>query len=201
MTTSDLLEEKASQGVGQIKAAEIVGKIIALLQPLSSDERRRTVQASLILLGEAGASSKDDLEGKGNADTSDSDLPKRVKIWIQQNSLTKEDLEQVFHFGENSVDVIASTIPGKTEKDKTLNAYVLAGLSSFLLTGEPKFEDAIARSLCQSAGCYGATNHATYLKSRGNEFTGSKDSGWTLTNPGLKRGAALVKEIAASPND
>jgi hypothetical protein len=34
------------------------------------------------------------------------------------------------------------------------------------------------------------------MSAKGNLFTGSKDKGWKLTAPGLKRGAELVKVIA-----
>jgi hypothetical protein len=37
-----------------------------------------------------------------------------------------------------------------------------------------------------------------HIKERGNEFTGTKEKGWSLTAPGLKRGAALVKEMTKS---
>lgn len=58
------------------------------------------------------------------------------------------------------------------------------------------FDDKSARAQCQSSGCYDHTNHATYMKDKGNDLAGSKDKGWSLTNPGLKAGAMLVKQIA-----
>ena len=45
-------------------------------------------------------------------------------------------------------------------------------------------------------GCFDGSNHALYMKGKGNVLGGSKDAGWTLTGPGLKAGAELVKKLA-----
>jgi hypothetical protein len=75
------------------------------------------------------------------------------------------------------------------------NAYVVSGISQLLLKGEPSFTDKDARTLCERSGCYDSANHSAHLKDRGNEFSGSKDKGWTLTAPGLKRAAELLKQM------
>jgi hypothetical protein len=36
------------------------------------------------------------------------------------------------------------------------------------------------------------------MKKTGPEFTGDRSKGYSLTNPGIKRGAALVKEVAGT---
>jgi hypothetical protein len=72
----------------------------------------------------------------------------------------------------------------------------MAGIAKLLEAGDSSFDDKAARELCKSAGCFDNTNHSKYLGDKGNEFAGSKDKGWVLTAPGLKRGAALVKKIS-----
>ena len=62
-------------------------------------------------------------------------------------------------------------------------------------TGDSAFDDKSARALCKGSGCYSDANHSVYIKAKGNKLTGSKDSGWKLTAPGLKFGAELVKQI------
>jgi hypothetical protein len=96
---------------------------------------------------------------------------------------------------DGSMAVIAADIPGKGKKGKTLNAYVLVGVSKFLSTGDPKFDDKSARALCEGSGCYDSANHAQTLKAKGNWFTGTKEKGWSLTAPGLRQGAMIVKEL------
>lgn len=72
---------------------------------------------------------------------------------------------------------------------------MLVGIAKLLSSGDPSFDDKSARALCETSGCYDSANHAASLRDKGNEFTGTKDKGWTLTTPGLKRGAILIKEL------
>lgn len=119
----------------------------------------------------------------------------RAQIWMKQNSITPEHLDQVFHVSDGVAEVIAPQLPGKNKKEQTYSAYILAGLSQLLLTGDALFGDKEARALCERAGCYDSANHSVTLRNRGNEFTGSKERGWTLTAPGLKRAAEIIKEL------
>jgi hypothetical protein len=133
-------------------------------------------------------------QGEQGEDDVDSKMPVRARTWIRQSGLSVEQLHQVFHFGDDGIEIIASEIPGKNYREKTRNAYMLCGISKFLASGEAKFDDRAARELCERSGFYDQTNHAKYMKF-GNEFTGSKDKGWTLTAPGLKQGAALILSL------
>ncbi len=181
------------------KSTEIVSEIVELLTPIDSAERLRVVQASMMLLGETFTCGSRQVDGGGDslgeAEGELSTLPMRARTWMKQNSITSDEIQQVFHLADDGADVIAGDVPGKNKKEKTLNAYVLAGLSKLLSTGEAAFDDKSARSLCEKFACYDPANHSSTIKDKGNEFTGAKDKGWTLTAPGLKRAAALVKEI------
>lgn len=181
------------------RVTEIVSEIVELLTPIESDERIRVVQASLMLLGESLPANKR-AAGSSNTESGDEGasigIPARAQSWMKQNDVGVEQLQQIFHFENGSVEVIAGDMPGKNKKEKTLNAYVLGGLAGFLATGDPLIVDKPARALCKRFGCYDEANHASTIYDRGNVFTGSKDKGWTLTAPGLKRAAELVKEAA-----
>ncbi|MCC8984791.1 hypothetical protein [Bradyrhizobium acaciae] len=115
---------------------------------------------------------------------------------MKQNEVSAEQLDRVFHFNEDATfDLLHA--PGKTKKDQTVNAYILTGLGKYLAANDRSFDDATARSFCETIGCFDPTNHATNLKkNKGGEFTGDKTKGYSLTNVGVKRGAALVKEVA-----
>lgn len=177
---------------------EMLGQMIELLTPLSSEERQRMVRASMTFLGEPSVvAARLSEEGSGIDDSAgELVLPPRVRMWRKQNGLTDGQLQQVFSFADEKVEVIASEIPGASTKERTVNAYVLAGLAKYLASGEPKFDDKSARAVCSDSGSYDSTNHSTYLKGKGNLFNGSKDAGWALTAPGLKHAADLVKRLA-----
>lgn len=175
---------------------EIVGTVVDLLTPLPSEDRRRIIHAALTLLGEDAAAKLNTAQGEQQEDSEDvRDLPPRARTWIKQSGLSIEQIHQVYHFDNESVEVIASEIPGKNNRERVRNAYVLQGIASLLRSGEGRFDDTVARALCESHGFFDGTNHMKYMKG-GNEFTGSKDKGWTLTAPGRKHGAILITGLA-----
>jgi hypothetical protein len=175
-----------------------------LLQPLRAEERQRVIKAALTLLGDD-TSVVNQNSGKGRAaaaddddDDSASDLPTKARQWMTKYAVTQEHLNNVFHVQNGSAEVIAHKAPGSSMKAMTINAYVLTGLSQLLATGEAKFDDKSARAVCRSMGCFDTNNHPKYMKEKGNVIGGSKGSGWTLTGPGLARGADLVKGFASA---
>lgn len=175
---------------------EIVSMIVAELEPFPSEERQRAIHASLTLLGEVGVKSvKGSVSDSVGDDEAGGDLPSRAQSWTKQNSLSREQLNQVFHWGDEGVEFIASEVPGKNNRERVRNAYVMLGIAQLLSSGVASFSDKAARALCEKLSIYDHTNHMKYMKD-GNEFTGTKDKGWTLTAPGLKHGAALVIELA-----
>jgi hypothetical protein len=183
----------------QKSLTDIVATLVEELTPLGSDERHRAIQASLTLLGEApiqavGGTKSNEQHG---AEEDVGEFSARSRIWMRQNSISPEELLQVFHVNEGEVEIIASEIPGKSNRDKVRNAYVLLGIARLISLGEAKFDDKSARALCASSGFYDKTNHMKYMKG-GNEFTGSKDKGWMLTAPGLKHGAEIIKELISA---
>lgn len=180
--------------------AEIARKIVAWLEPLSSEDRQKAVNGALVMLGEGPRDA-----GAGGAapgafvatapDPTLVGLSPRGATWIKQNGLTLAQVERVFDISNQGVTVIASEAPGRSDKQRTHNAYVLQGVSRLLASGEPTFDDKDARKLCEDLGCYNKPNHALYMGDKGNLLTGSKGGGWKVTAPGLKHGAELVKQL------
>ncbi len=177
--------------------------MVDLLELLSPDERQRVVKGALAALGDApvttAACNTSPGRGTTHADVgSELGIAGKAQAWMKQNNVTIEQLEQVFHFeSDGNVELIAA-IPGKSRREQTLAAYVLSGLGNFLKKGDGSFDDELARGRCETAGCFDAGNHAKFLKDKGNELSGDKQKGWSLTSPGLKRAAALVQEMTAT---
>jgi hypothetical protein len=145
--------------MAKAKPSDIVGKIVDLLTPLSSEDRGRVISASLTLLGEADAGGR--VAVTDQADGGAVGIAIKAKAWQRQNGISPDQLGQVFHIADGKADVIVGEMPGKNKKEKTLNAYVLAGVAQLLTSGDGKFTDKAARALCTSAGCYdGPRPHA-----------------------------------------
>jgi hypothetical protein len=175
------------------KIAGTMTKVLSLLMPLEPEERQRVISATLTLLGEPADNSRVSAMSLMGGVAS---RPQRAGVWMKQNGLTSDMLDQVFHVDGEHVEVLAPSVPGKTTKERTLNAYLLAGAARLLATGEPAFDDKYARELCAHLGSYDRTNHSRYLKDRGNKLAGSASTGWKLTGPGLSHTAALIKQMA-----
>ncbi len=184
--------------MAKVKTTDVTAKIVDLLTPLNSVDRQRIIQASFVLLGETPITQKKDDGGGDDKNLNNDDangISRQAKNWMKQNSITVDQLQQVFHLADGNAEVIASEIPGKDVKSKTINAYILKGISRMLSTGDSGFDDKSARALCKNSGCYSDANHSVYIKAKGNKLTGSKDAGWKLTAPGMKFGADLVKQV------
>jgi hypothetical protein len=173
-------------------------QIVEILKPLSSEDRSRVIRAAMVLLGDLGSYPQtSDAEGASNIKVDNAVMfPPRAQGWMKQNGITESQVLQIFHIADGTAEVIAVHVPGRNKKEQTYSCYILTGLGQFLLTGTATFQDKTARALCDSTGCYDSANHAAHLKDRGNEFTGSKERGWTLTTPGLKRAAEIIRELA-----
>ena len=116
---------------------------------------------------------------------------------MKQYGVSSEQAESVFDFRDNDTFAILG-VPGASMREQTLNMYVLTGLGTFLATGGRHFNDALARAYCEEHSCLDGPNHSKTLGVKHPEFSGDKGNGWTVTVPGLKRGAELVKQVAGA---
>lgn len=170
------------------------------LSKLEGDERKRALQAALAMLGDPmpAASGGGGSTGTGVQDAvlDMSDFPAKTKIWMKQHSVTADQLEHVFHNENGTFELIAASVPGNSKSKQMMAVYLLKGIAGLLSTGEPKINDKDARTAADNLGCYDQPNHSTNFKqNRANYLSGSKESDWTLTGPGLKAAADLIKSM------
>ncbi len=180
----------------QKTAIQITSEIYALLEPLESDERQRAIQAVMLLLGEDKPSHSipiGETASSGNKNGFDvnpvggiQSLPSAAVRWAEQHDLSREDLDQLFHFEGDSVEYIGDNLPGKTQKENTKYCYLFTGVCSLLATGDPSFSDDDSVELCKQLGAHNQGNHTRYVNAIGGMMRGSKRDGRKLTAPGLK---------------
>ncbi|MGY2902970.1 hypothetical protein [Bradyrhizobium sp. URHC0002] len=176
----------------------LVTGLYDLLEPAEPGERKKAIKAALTMLGDDTSVANEKGEKSNpnsDEDVVEGDFNAKTRTWMTRNKVTAEQLNQVFHIDGETVDIIVDSAPGKNQKQQTINAYLLTGIREFIKTGEPKLDDKSGRESCERMGCYGPTNHATYMGKPGNVLSGSKDGGWSLTGPGMKAGADLIKEM------
>jgi hypothetical protein len=114
---------------------------------------------------------------------------------MRKYAITDGQLNHVYSISPDEIDVIAASMPGKSKRQQTLEAYVLCGLRAFIRSGDGRFDDKEGRGLCQKLGCYDAATHYNYIKAFGNLLSGSREGGWKMTNPGFERAAQIVKQL------
>jgi hypothetical protein len=179
-------------------AVEVLPKLVELLAALPTLEREKAISAAKILLADSTSSSTSEDHQRSHGDAGGESIDGfsgKAVSWTRKNGLSREQLDQLFSIEDNTFDVIAAKMPGRSKRQQTVEAYIMCGLKSFLQTGEPNFTDKEGRQLCQKVGCYDSPNHYNHIKAFGNRIGGSKDGGWKLTNPGLSEAARIVKEL------
>lgn len=176
---------------------EIVSEVYALLEPLESPERQKVIGSVMTLLGEHLVAAP---KSNGTAGTpvqaGTSSFGPKASRWLDQNQISMQAVEEVFHCDGTDVEVIASEIPGNGKRAQTHNCYLLAGVRSLLATDDAKFTDDEAISLCKNMGCHDSANHAKTRSELGNYVAGSKNAGFTLPAPGLRAAAGLLKSMS-----
>jgi hypothetical protein len=179
--------------MNQKPLTQAVTNIVQELASFSSEDRHRIVAASMTLLGETPTRLMPEGETDETRLSQSEPFPAKARNWIQQHGLTAEQINQVFHFGDDGPEVIAH-IPGANRKEQVRNAYVLCGIGRLLANGETRFEDKAARDICESGGFFDSSNHMKYMKC--SEFTGSREKGWVLTAPGMTLAGSLVTQLS-----
>ena len=183
-----------SEGKANPKAvAAAVVKLEQILRALVPEDRQRAVTAAMTLFGEPALIPKK--QNQEEAPQPEGGISGKALAWMKKTGITREQLEHVYSIEDDVIDVIAAKMPGKSKRQQTVQAYAICGLRSFLRTGELGFTDKDARELCDRVGCYDSPNHSNYMKALGNLVSGTKDSGWRLTNPGLSECAHIVKQL------
>lgn len=184
--------------------ATVATAVFSELSKLEGEDRKRALLGALAMLGEPvpaspGEGVRAGVGGGGGAqdhapDTSD--YPAKAKIWMRQHSVTTDQLGHLFHNEGGTFELIAASVPGNSKGKQMMAVYLLKGIAGLLGSGEAKIIDKDARTAAENLGCYDQPNHSNNFKqNRQNYLGGSKNDGWTLTGPGQKAAADLIKSM------
>ncbi len=172
-------------------------RLIEILEPLASDDRHRNINAALTFLKDPGMTALGTLAGQQQLPSDGGGITHHapeVSKRLRQHNIPADQIDSVLHFNEDgSFGIVA--VPGKSKREQALNAYVLVGFGTYLTTGKYDFTDSAAREACKAHNAYDSPNHSKTLGQKHPAFI-AKGSDWTLTIPGVKEAAALVKEVA-----
>lgn len=185
---------------------QAAGLLVETLEPFSSEDRMKCIRAAMVLLGEDGGLPL----GKTESHAEHRQAPvvngrlgeptiggEKLRRWMVQHQVTEDQLNQIYHIN-GTVELIADAVPGRSKKDKTINCYLLVGVRALIQNDEPKFADKEAMEFCQITLAYDKNNHTANRQALSNRASGDRVSGFTLTVPGLRDAANLIKEMGAA---
>src|SRR5438093_12887919 len=116
-------------------AVEALPKLVELLSALPAAERDKAISAARILLADSTSSSisatHKEAPIEANREFIEGIAP-RAAGWLRKNHLGREQLDQIFSIEDNTFDVIAAKMPGKSKRQQTVEAYIICGIKSFL---------------------------------------------------------------------
>jgi hypothetical protein len=193
-------ENAPKQAANIIKSpAELSLEIYNILFPFESDVRQRVIQSALTLLGEnllapVGRSAALSSTVIGFDDVS---LGPKAMKWVQRHALTREMLDEIYHFTDGGVEIIASSVPGASKREMTVNCYLLSGIRGLLKEDVPSLDETETIVICKRLTAYDKNNHTANRQLVGNKMSGKKPT-FTLTGPGETIAAELIKQMTSS---
>lgn len=179
--------------------AELSLEIYNILVPFESDVRQRVIQSALTLLGETALAPVGRSAALQSAVTGFEDvrLGSKATKWLQKHVVTREMLDEIYHFTDADVDIIASGVPGASKREMTVNCYLLSGIRGLLKEDVPSLDETETIAVCRRLTAYDKNNHTANRQSVGNKMSGNKPT-FTLTGPGEMAAAELIKQMTLS---
>jgi hypothetical protein len=120
--------------------------------------------------------------------------PVAVK-WMKRSGFSADCLSRVFSIGLDEIDLVASSVPGSSKRERLHNVFRLSAMAAYLSSGAARVSAEELKEACQHYDAYDVANHAKNLKALGREISGTKESGYTLTATGITGATKLIKDM------
>src|SRR5260370_11364031 len=102
-----------------------------------------------------------------------------ARKWISRNGLQAKQLWTIFSLSTDGVDLIATTVPGESKRQRMRNVFLLTGIAAYLGSGAARFSHQQVKEACLHYDAFDSANFSANLKHFSREVTGSKDTGYT----------------------
>jgi hypothetical protein len=184
---------------GEKSPAELALQVYNILIPYDSEVRQRVIQSALTLLGEAALPSvgRPPMPQSAVSGFDDVKLGPKAMRWLQKHGLSRGHLDEIYHLGVGTVDIVTSHVPGDSKREMTINCYLLSGIRGLLEVDTSSLNETETIALCKRLTAYDKNNHTAYRAAVGNRMTGTKPA-FILTGPGENAAAELIKQMTLS---
>lgn len=118
-----------------------------------------------------------------------------ARKWMRRSGLTSNQLSSLFSLGVEDIDLVTTSVPGKSHAQRVRSVMLLNGIASYLGSGVARVSDEKLREACGHYEAYDPTNFAKHVKALAPEASGSKETGYTLTSRGITAATDLIKKI------
>ena len=118
--------------------------------------------------------------------------------WMKRNSLGVAQLSTIYSLGGDEIDLIAQSIPGKSKRQRMRNVLLLKAIAAYLGGGAARIAHEQLKETCLHYDALDSANFATHLKSFASDVSGTKHSGYTLTQRGVAAATDLIKQLIAA---
>jgi hypothetical protein len=176
--------------------AELALEVYNILVGRDSDVRQRVMQSAMTLLGETVPSAAARPSPQAESGFGDVKLGPKAMRWIQKHAITREMLEELYHLGDEGMDIIAGSVPGASKREMTINCYLLSGIRGLLKNDAPTLDETETVAVCKRLTAYDKNNHPSNRLAVGNKINGSRPT-FTLTGPGETAAAELIRRMTA----
>lgn len=117
-----------------------------------------------------------------------------TKEKAEKTSKGDNNLDIFFEIKDDEVILTVESIPGKTKKDKIINAALLYLLGVNTLQGKTEVNKKEILNICETYGCKDSANFANHIRSAKGSLI-LKGGNVSITKPGIFKAKELIKNI------
>lgn len=177
----------------QNRVLDYVARRLSLARDVAEPDRP---PAALRGAGEAAieAAPSKQVDGSHETESVEGVSPIALK-WMRRNELSGKTLSSLYSLGIEDIDLVAKSVPGKSNADRVRSVALLLGIAGYLSSGAARFADDKLREACGHYNAYDVANFSKHLKAIAALVSGTRENGYTLTSRGITDATNLIKSM------